>query len=188
MIKDKKQGKMEVVPLTRQEMNKLIDASIENDFYYLIFVVAKKTGRRLGEYYDVQVKDIDFDKEIMMTKVLKQRKKVYKEAILNTELCNLLRRHIKKNNLMPNDYVFRQVSYRSIQYAVKKYSRIAKIEHNVVFHNFRHYFITELFKKGWTYDKIAKLTGHTNVGTLAIYDHTVASDLSIKAREDIKDL
>ncbi len=64
----------------------------------------------------------------------------------------------------------------------------AGINHVVSFHNFRHYFVTELFKKGWTYDKIAKLTGHSSAGTLAIYDHTVASDIGDKARVDIMDI
>ena len=39
-----------------------------------------------------------------------------------------------------------------------------------------------------TYDKVAKLTGHSSAGTLASYDHTVASDLGDKARADIKDI
>ena len=185
---DHKKGKTKVESLNKVEMNKLIDSSLENDFYYLIFTLARKTGRRLGEYYNCKVKDIDFDRQILLTQVLKQRKRVYKEAILNPELCNLLRRHIRMENLKEEDYLFRKVSYRAIQYAVKKYAKKAGIEKNVVFHNFRHYFITELFKKGWTYDKIAKLTGHSNIDTLKHYDHTVASDLSEKAREDIADI
>ena len=185
---NEKKGKIPVIACSKKEINDLIEASLENDFYYMLFNIARKTGRRLGEYYNIQVKDIDFDRQVMMTQVLKLKRKAYKEAILNPELCNLLKRHIVRHKLMPEDYVFRQVSYRAIQYAVKRYAKKAKIPHNVVFHNFRHYFITELFKKGWTYDKIAKLTGHSNIDTLKHYDHSVASDISEQAREDMRDL
>ena len=86
------------------------------------------------------------------------------------------------------DYLFRKVSYRQIQNKVKYYAKKANIDHNVSFHNFRHYFVTELFRAGWTYDKISKLTGHSSVGTLALYDHTVASDIASEARDAIQNL
>lgn len=176
------------VSCTREEMDKLIEVSIGNDFYYLLFKLARKTGRRLGEYYDVQVKDIDFEKRLMWTKVLKRKKRIFKDAILDDELCHLLKRYIMQNRLKLEDYLFRKVSYRQIQNAVSNYAKKAKIPHKVSFHNFRHYFVTELFKRGWTYDKISKLTGHSSVSTLAVYDHTVASDIQDKAREDMVNL
>jgi len=180
--------KTEPVPCTREEMDALVNAAIEDDFSYMLFKVARKTGRRIGEYYDVKVKDIDFEKKIMMTKVLKRRAKIEKEAILDDELVSLIRRYIIKEKLKLEDYLFRKVGYRQIQNKVSSYAKKAGIKHKVSFHNFRHYFVTELFKKGWTYDKIAKLTGHSSVGTLVTYDHTVASDIADKARADIKDI
>ena len=180
--------KSAIIPCTKEEMDKLINATMEDDFSFMLFKVARKTGRRLGEYYDVQVKNLDFDRKVMMTKVLKRRKKVEKEAILDDELIYLVKTYIRKNNLKLEDYLFRKVGYRQIQNRIASYAKKAEIKHKVSFHNFRHYFVTELFKKGWTYDKIAKLTGHSSIGTLATYDHTVASDIGDKAREDIKDL
>lgn len=180
--------KEQIVPCTKEEMDKLIDVAQIDDFWYMFFKVAKKTGRRLGEYYDIQVKHIDFDRKIMLTKVLKRRRRVEKEAILDDELAYLLKRHISKNKLKLEDFVFRKVSYRQIQNKVKTYAKKAGIGHKVSFHNFRHYFVTELIKKGWSYEKIAKLTGHGSVGTLAVYDHLVASDIANEAREDIRNL
>jgi len=180
--------KTEPIPCTREEMDKILEASMEDEFFYMLFKVARKTGRRLGEYYDVQVKDVDFDRKVMMTKVLKRRKKVMKEAILDDELIYLIKSHIQRNKMKLDDYLFRKVGYRQIQNRIVSYAKKAGVPHKVSFHNFRHYFVTELFKKGWTYDKVAKLTGHSSAGTLATYDHTVASDLGDKAREDIKDI
>jgi hypothetical protein len=48
--------KSEIIPLTKEEMDKLMDVSIENDFYYMFFLVAKTTGRRIGELYGNQKK------------------------------------------------------------------------------------------------------------------------------------
>lgn len=176
------------VPCTREEMDKILEVAMDDDFFYMLFKVARKTGRRLGEYYAVQVKDIDFERGVMMTKVLKRRKKVEKEAILDDELIYLIKRYIANNKLKLEDYLFRKVGYRQIQNKIESYAKKAGIPHKVSFHNFRHYFVTELFRKGWTYDKIAKLTGHSSVGTLVNYDHTVASDVATEAREDIKDI
>jgi len=123
-----------------------------------------------------------------MTRVLKRKQKILKEAILDDELVYLIKTYIQRNKLKLEDYLFRKVGYRQIQNRIISYAKKAGIKHKVSFHNFRHYFVTELFKKGWTYDKIAKLTGHSSVGTLAIYDHTVASDIADKARADIMDI
>ena len=180
--------KTDVIPCTKEEMDKLIEATIGDDFFYLLFSIARRTGRRLGEYYEVKWEDIDFDRKVMVTFVLKRRKKVKKEALLNDDLIHLLKRYQKQIKPKLKDYVFRKVSYRQIQNRVGYYAKRAGITHKVVFHNFRHYFVTELFKKGWTYDKIAKLTGHSTPGTLMIYDHTVASDIADEARNDIRDL
>ena len=182
------------VPCTKEEMDSLIAAALDDDYTYMLFKLARKTGRRLGEYYDAQVKDFDPKKMILLTKVLKRRQKVYKEAILDEELTYLIQRHIARCKLKLEDYLFRKqtedksISRRQIQNRVSLYAKKAGINHPVSFHNFRHYFVTELFKKGWTYDKIAKLTGHTSVSTLAVYDHTVASDIALDARGAIKDL
>lgn len=176
------------IPCSKDEIDAIINAAMEDDFFYMLFKVAKKTGRRLGEYFEVKVKDIDFDRKIMLTNVLKRRQRIQKEAILDDELIYLIKRYITKEKLKLEDYLFRKVGYRQIQNKIITYTKKAGINHKVSFHNFRHYFVTELFKKGWTYDKIAKLTGHSSIGTLATYDHSVASDIAKKAREDIKDL
>ncbi|MFW6233618.1 MAG: tyrosine-type recombinase/integrase [Nanoarchaeota archaeon] len=215
--------------MTKEEMNKLMEATIENDFYYMLFLVAKTTGRRLGELYGnqkrkligrkvigkkieydengkevplaktraiykkipykyeggVKVKDIDFEKGIMKIWVLKRRKLVQDETILIPEALRTIKHYVLRNKLKPEDYLFRQKTYRTIQEAIKRYAKKAGIEHKVSFHNFRHYFVTELKRLGYTNDKIAKLTGHKTTSTLTIYDHVLASDLKDEVTKDI---
>ena len=224
--------KSEVIPMTKEEMDKLLESTIDNDFYYMLFLTAKTTGRRLGELYGnqkrkevgrriigkkieydekgheiplaktraiykkipneyeggIQVKDIDFDRGIMKVWVLKRRKLVQDETILIPEVLRTIKHYIIKNKLKPEDYLFRKKSYRTIQEAIKRYAKKAGIEHKVSFHNFRHYFVTELKRKGYTNDKIAKLTGHKSIGTLTIYDHVIASDLKDEVIKDIANI
>ena len=216
------------VPCSKEEIDRIIDAAAGDEFYYTLFMVAKTTGRRLGEYYGepemktigrkplikngepqldkngkpkmvdikertgryiggVQVKDINFEKGVMMTQVLKKRRNHSgKEAVLTDEVSRLLRQYVLRNKLKDDDYVFRKVSYRQIQNAITSYAKKSNVNHNVSFHNFRHYFVTELYKKGLTYDQIAKLTGHSSPTTLLHYDHSVASELKGKVLDALQ--
>jgi len=176
------------IPCSKEEIDMILKAAEENEFYYTLFMVAKTTGRRLGEYYQVRVRDINFETNIMMTEVLKRRAKVQKEAILTEDVARLLKQYIARNKLRDFDFLFRKVGYRQIQYAISNYAKKAGVPHKVSFHNFRHYFITELVRKGWHYDKIIKLTGHSNPGTLTHYDHAVASDVKAEALEALRDM
>lgn len=223
--------KNQVIPLNKEEIDELIDASAEDDFCYMLFNVAKTTGRRLGEFYGVQrkekigektigfkgaydikgnkiqvtrtvpvfkkfnewsygvrVEDINFGEGTMKIWVLKRRRYDQDETILTPEVLRLIRQYIIKNKLSPDKHLFRKYSYRQIQNKVKVFARKSGLEKNVSFHNFRHYFISELSRQGWSHDKIAKLTGHRSLSTLGIYDHIVAKDLKQDVQEAMKQL
>ena len=147
----------------------------------------KKTGRWL---YGVKLKDINFEEGLMRVWVLKRRNYVQDETILTPELVRLISGYARKNRIKLDDFVFRKKkrSLRQIQNRIKMYAEKVGITDNISIHNFRHYFITELKRKGWTNDKIMKLTGHKSIGTLSIYDHVLASDIKEEAIEDIRNI
>jgi len=138
----------------------------------------------------VQVKDIDFEKGIMKVWVLKRKTDMQDETILTAEAIRVIRAYINRHRLKLEDHLFRKEGrgMRALQKIIKRYGKKAGIEHEITIHNFRHYFITELKRKGWTSEEIIKLTGHKTTTTLAIYDHIVAYDIRDKALEAIKDL
>ena len=225
--------KQQIIPLTKEEMNRLMEETEKKDeFDYLLFYVLKTTGRRIGELYGIEgkkqtgrkkvgtrtvyidgkpleidksipiykktgkwlygvkVKDIDLDRGTLKVWVLKRRKYIQDETILTPEAVRLIRRYINKNRLRLEDHLFRKErrSLRQIQNMIKNYSSKAKIEHLVVLHNFRHYFITELRRKGWASEDIKVLTGHKSINSLSAYEHIVADDLKEKVLNDLKDL
>ena len=108
--------------------------------------------------------------------------------VITPEVVRVIRQYIIRNNLNDEDYLFRKVTYRQIQNKIKYFAKKSGIKHNFSFHNFRHYFISELSRQGWTYQKIAKLTGHKSIGTLTTYDHIIADDLRDEALNSIKNL
>ncbi|MFW6129992.1 MAG: tyrosine-type recombinase/integrase, partial [Atribacterota bacterium] len=195
--------KSQIIPLNKEEMDRLLEISMENGFFYMLFMVAKTTGRRLGELYGVedktvikrkvvgkkrvydkdgnriiidrtipvykktnkfsygvQLKDINFEKRTMKVWVLKRRQMQQDETILTSEVVRLIREYANRWKLKPEDYVFRHYHYRHIQNRVGHYGKLAGIKKKISFHNFRHYFITELLKQGWAYNEVVKLTGH----------------------------
>jgi integrase len=200
--------KQQTIPMSREEMDSLILAADDKLYWRTLFVFAKTTGRRLGEVCAVKVKDIDFASGIAIMDIEKSFKRHKKlihdngtweqlpvvntnkikrlETVIVPEASVLLKRYIREAGLKADDFVFAARNYRTIQSSIKAFAKRAGIKHNVTFHNFRHYFITELARKGWSHDKIQKLTGHSNIATLKIYDHTVANDLKDQAIKDIQ--
>jgi len=214
-------------PLTKEEMNDLLTSASSNDFYYMLFNVARSTGRRIGELYGVeqkeeigskdsgrknkkgepimlktykytgnyqfgvQVKDIikhEDGTSIMRVWVLKRRNYIQDETVLLKPVSELVWKYINKHKLKLDDYLFRVKSYRQIQHAVSSFGKKAGITKRVMFHSFRHYFITHLLKDGWSYNQVAKLTGHKSINSLGSYDHVVARDLKDKAIESLGSL
>jgi integrase/recombinase XerD len=107
---------------------------------------------------------------------------------MTDDLAKILARYIEKKKLKLDDYLFNKWTTRTIQNAVKRYAKIAGIKKNVVFHNFRHNFVTQLAKRGWTPYQIIQLTGHANIGGLNPYSHMVLEDVKEEALKTLKDI
>jgi integrase len=149
--------------------------------------ISKKTGKWK---FGVQLKDIDFVQGIMKVWVLKRREYYQDESILTPELSRTIQRYAKRYRLKLDDYVFRKQgrSYRQIENKIKTYAKKAGITKNVVPHNFRHNFVTQLKRMGYSEDKIKKLTGHKSVSSLSAYDHVLPSELKEEVMGDLRRL
>lgn len=174
--------------LTSEEVDALVEAASNSGYYYTLFNVAKYTGRRLGEIYNIRVMDIDFENKTIGMMVLKRRARVKKDAVMTDDLAKLIKRYIEKRRLKLEDYLFHKYQKRTIQYAIKKYAKKAGIKKNVMFHSFRHHFVTQLTKRGWTPYQIIQLTGHSNIGGLNPYSHMVLEDVKEDALKTLKEI
>jgi len=147
--------------------------------------IYKNTGRLI---YGVKVKDIDLKEGVMKIWVLKKRQYRQDETVLTPEAIRLLDVYISKNKLRLEDHVFRKWDIRTLQKRIKVYAAQAGITHAVVIHNFRHYFVTELKRLGWSDADIQVLTGHKSTDSLSTYKHIIARDLKEKTLSSLREL
>lgn len=148
----------------------------------------------------VLVEDIDFDRGVMLVKVLKKRKfEGREETILPPSTARAINKYIRGNRLSLTDYVFRRKgrSLRNIQQKLKYYAKKANVplkaerdgmKYALSLHSFRHYFVTSLQRGGVSNDDIIKLTGHKETKTLNNYSHIVASDVKDRVMDKLKKL
>jgi len=168
-------------------LNILRIAKAKNFYYYLIFRLLVKTGRRIGEIVSIRKMDIDFENKLIFLPVEKRRKKIIKAVFIDDRTLELIREWIKMNNFADNDYIFRHRSIRQLERVVQKYAKIAGITKYVCLHSFRHYFITWCrLKERMSYEEIRKITGHADVKTLSIYDRTEIFDIEEKAKRVVE--
>ena len=152
--------------------------------------IKRKIYKKLGTFkYGLQVKDFLFQKDgtgIMKTWVLKRGNYQQDESILPVEVCLLVKRFIREYKLKLDDHMFRKVTYRAIQNAPGRFAKKAGLTKNVSFHSFRHFTITQLLKKDWSYNKIQKVTGHRSIQSIQAYDHVISRDLKEDLLRDLK--
>ena len=179
-------------PLTEEEVNKILDAAIGNPKDYLILRVLARTGIRLGELYGIkkdgelihgiQKKDVDVKRKRLWVFTLKKRKYARREVLVDDATIVLLQ--TKMATMKPEDYVFRKdCSYRQIQRIPLKYAKKVGIDKNVSCHSFRHFFITNSWRKGVDIVSLQHMAGHSNISATIVYLHVVTDDVEKKYRE-----
>lgn len=193
-------AKQAPVPMTREEVDLILaTARKHNEFNYIFLRVLRKSGRRIGELYGlrdrktktwkygVQVRDFNFSNNTFETYILKRRSYRRKLAFLDPGTMGIIARYVKKMKLGPEDYFFRAKSYRYMQKLPGIYARRAGLAKPVCCHGFRHYFITycKAVKK-MPHEDIQKLTGHTCVSVIGLYDHSDAWSIEKEARDVVR--
>jgi len=158
---------------------------------YAIFMTLLLTGRRIGEILSVYVVDIDWNRRIMNTIILKTKKgkKEYEKRPIGfpPELEGILKEYINVWGLGPNDPLF-PISARAVQLMFEETREAVGIEKKIVPHSLRRYLITKLVERGWTYEQIKNVTGHKSVSTLQIYDTTTFFMVRDRFLNDVKSI
>ena len=159
---------------------------------YAIFMTLLLTGRRIGEILSVYVADIDWNKKVMNTIILKTKKggvveREKRPIGFPPELESILKEYINAWGLKPNDPLF-PVTARAVQLMFKEVREAVGIEKPIVPHSLRRYLITKLVERGWTYEQIKNITGHKSVSTLQIYDTTTFFMVRDKFLNDVKNI
>jgi integrase len=165
--------------LTKQDVALLLANSKGEDHLFLMLLA--KTGRRLMEILKLTPRDIDYENKCIWTLIEKRRAPHKRKMFVDSDTLTALAAHVQEHNIGHDDKIFTRC-VRMYQYLPDMYMKKAGIKKYVTCHSFRHYFITCLIADGWSYDMIAKLTGHVNLDSIAAYDHATIESVEAKFR------
>lgn len=128
-------------------------------------------GLRCFELCNVQLKDLDFDREMLHIRQGKGRKDRY--VPLSRVLIKGLKRYIASEN--PVNWCFNgrdkkgALSRRGVQWIVRKARKRSGIEKEVTSHSLRHSYATHLLEMGLDIITIKDLLGHTSIQSTIVY-------------------
>ncbi len=173
--------------LTEDEINKLLDIPLNNEYDYrnkAMLELLYATGLRISELINLKVNDVDFDECIV--RVFGKGKKERIVPIADVALkylfiyLNEYRAIILGSSL--SDYMFisnskKNISRQAFFKILKKEANRSGIEKIVSPHVLRHSFATHLLSHGANLRVIQELLGHEDISTTEIYAHLINEKL-----------
>ena len=173
--------------LTEDEINKLLDIPLNNEYDYrnkAMLELLYATGLRISELINLKVNDVDFDECIV--RVFGKGKKERIVPIADVALkylfiyLNKYRAIILGSSL--SDYMFisnskKNISRQAFFKILKKEANRSGIEKIVSPHVLRHSFATHLLSHGANLRVIQELLGHEDISTTEIYAHLINEKL-----------
>jgi integrase len=183
--------------LTKSQLDALL-SKLSYDKYYVISLIAAKSGLRIGEIIGLTWDDIDFFKgTIKVNKQWKElkrglwgfgpvkRKKSNRMVPAPQELLKELKKY-KKNS--PANIDGRLFFIHSTATASGNLQTIyERIGFNISVHDLRHTYATLLLSNGIDLETVAKLLGHKAEETMRTYSH-VTSDMMDRATKAINEI
>lgn len=172
----KKEKKLPVV-LSKEEVWRLLN-SCQLLKHKILIGLLYGCGLRCMEVRNVQLKDLDFDRQQL--KVVQGKGKKDRYVPLSEHLIRGLKKYISAEK--PQNYLFgmpregraggefdSRYSQRGVQWAVKQATKNAQILKEVSVHTLRHSFATHLLEDGMDVISIKNLLGHESIDTTLVY-------------------
>jgi integrase len=131
-----------------------------------------ETGLRPIELCNLKVKDTDIEQKIIYPTTAKNG--APRTLKISNNLATLLQEHITRNNLNPNDQLFKGnpvrygKEYREIRNRLAKKLKDPTIQ-TIRLYDFRHYFATNLYHKTKDILYVKQQMGHKRIDTTLIY-------------------
>lgn len=144
-----------------------------------LFLVSLETAMRLGEQLKITWNEVDFTNRAIRIHKDKTKTKKYREVPMTSVCIKLLEEHKKKTKNKEDNRVFWQwQTSHALYQRFKIVLKNAKIE-DYRWHDNRHEAISRIFERTTLRDiEIAKISGHTNMTTLARYANLRSHNLA----------
>lgn len=181
-----KQQPRQVEFLEKEELKKMIEApsfTKENELTKMrdiaILELLFSTGLRVSELANLNKEDVNLHREefsirgkggkvrvVFISPSARDAVLKYLENRKDTSAALFVR-----TDLDPKNHSFENLTTRSIQRIVKKYSKIAGITKKVTPHTLRHSFATDLLYEGADIRSVQEMLGHSSITTTQVYTH-----------------
>ena len=149
-----------------------------------VVTVALYTGMRRGELFDLQWRDVDFDKGERGMITVRKTKNHDTRYIPMNEMVRATLQGLPRNITGGKDeaYVFATPTgdrRKSIRNGFEGAVRRAKLGKHIRFHDLRHTFASHLVMKGIDLRTVAKLMGHRDIRVTMRYAHLAPEHLQV---------
>ena len=169
-IKRPKKDKKLPIVLSKQEVVSMINFT-DNLKHKLIIQILYGSGLRISEVVNLQINDIDFNRNVITIKSGKGRKD--RITILSKQILENVNKYLQQWH--PLVYLFesheagKKINIRSAQKVVADAIKRAGVNKAASAHSLRHSFATHLLEAGTNIRYIQELLGHARLETTQIY-------------------
>lgn len=169
-IKRPKKDKKLPIVLSKQEIVKMIKAT-DNLKHKLIIQILYGSGLRISEIVNLQINDIDFNRNVITIKSGKGRKD--RITILSKQILENVNKYLQQWH--PLVYLFesyeagKKINIRSAQKVVEDAIKRAGVNKAASAHSLRHSFATHLLENNVNLRYIQSMLGHVRLETTQIY-------------------
>lgn len=167
--------------LSEEEVNKLLDINLNNDFDYrnkAMLELMYSSGLRVSELINLTVNDIDLKNSLVRIFGKGSKERIVPLNDYATEALNnyILYHRPKLFKQKENNYLFlnnhgNQMTRQGFFKTLKKIAKEKGIKSELSPHTLRHSFATHLLKYGADLRSIQELLGHSDISTTQIYTH-----------------
>jgi len=152
--------------------------------FYLLMLIAARTGMRMGEILALKWGDVDFKAGVIWVKRSYRRGRItppkngkVRQVEMSTQLAETLRAKLPKDAdeliVNRNGYFYNQ---NKIRYVWRRILKMAKLRWRK-FHSLRHSYASILLSKGAQPLYVSRQLGHTDISiTVNIYTHWINSN------------
>lgn len=143
------------------------------------------TGIRQRSLINIQIKDIDFDNEVVNITVTKNGKPLI--IPLNSDIVRILKEYLKYRNGSAEDYLFcnvfgKQLTKSTVYHQMYEYNKSRSVEKTGL-HRYRHTFAKKWVLMGGNVVTLQKILSHSSLEITQNYLNMLVSDI----KEDIEE-
>lgn len=168
--------------LTRKELVALFNIKAESLYEFTfksIFIIQYATGLRINELLNIELKDIDFENNILKIFESKTNKERvvqagevgtnYLKIFIDEVRPKVCYDYLKSNTVFLSFYEGKRLNDGTVNRYLKEFCKKALITKKVTSHCFRHSYGTHLLENGLGIKEVSDLLGHTDLATTERY-------------------